>query len=87
MSHCDKGIICWSQKCFFFYSFCGQLNVSFVALTQCDEQISMKWQLRPKKEDIVKIENHCTKKIRMGYLLLISEQKYGDAHFGVILWA
>ena len=24
----------------------------------------------PKKEDIVKIENHCTKKIRLGYLCL-----------------
>ena len=40
----------------FFDRFCDQLNVSFVALTQCDKQISMKWQLMPKKgEDIVTV--------------------------------
>ena len=28
--------------------------------------------INAKKEDIVKIENHCTKKIRMGYLFCIT---------------
>ena len=34
----------------FFDRFCDQLNDSFVALTQCDKQISTKWQKIPKKK-------------------------------------
>ena len=41
-------------------------NDSFDALTQCDKLILRKWQKNAKKGDIVKIENHCTKKIRLG---------------------
>ena len=41
---------------------------SLVALTQCDELVLRKWQKMPKKRNMVKIENHCTKKIRLRYL-------------------
>ena len=43
---------------------CDQINDSFVALSQCDEQITIKLQLMPKKY-IVKIENPFTRKIRL----------------------
>ena len=33
-----------------FDSFCDQLSVSFVALTQCDKQISITCQKMPKKK-------------------------------------
>ena len=45
-------------------------NDSFVALTQCDELVLRKFQKNAKKIDMVKIENHCTKKFRFGYIIL-----------------
>ena len=44
-------------------------NDSFVALTQCDKLVLRKWQKQNKKGDMVKIENHCIKKIWLGHLL------------------
>ena len=40
-----------------------QLNDSYVALTNKHQKMAIK-----AKKDIVKMENHCTKKIRLGYL-------------------
>ena len=41
---------------------CDKFNVSFVALTQCKKTNINEMEIN------AKIENHCSKKIRLGYL-------------------
>ena len=53
----------------FFYLFCGQAIDSFVALTQCNKQIPIKCQKNAKKEDMVKIGDHCIRKIKLGFIV------------------
>ena len=46
-----------------------QTNDSFVAMTQRDKQDLRTWQKKFKKVDMIKIDNHFTKKISFEYLV------------------
>ena len=67
LSQCDEGIIGWQQKWCILTLFVA--NQWFLCRTDSVQQTNFnKMAKNAKKEDMVKIENHCAKKIRLGYL-------------------